>query len=204
MTAPAKKTRPATYADLEAAPDHLVAELIGGELILSPRPAPPHVVATSVIATHTIAAFQIGGRGPGGAGPGGWWIMFEPELHFGPPLEVVVPDIAGWRRERMPRPPDTAAFELAPDWICEVLSPSTAGTDRVRKMATYAREGVAHLWLVDPLAHTLEVYRLEGDRWIVASTHAGDVAARAEPFDAVPMDMSQWWLPEEPIAEGGA
>src|SRR5207249_2269272 len=97
---------------------------------------------------------------PGGADrPGGWWILFEPELHLGE--NVLVPDHAGWRRERMPLLPDVAAFTLAPDWVCEVISPSTAHIDRGRKLRAYAREQVAHLWFVDPLARTIEVYRLE-------------------------------------------
>ena len=117
----------------------------------------------------------------------------EREFHFGE--EVVVPDLAGWRRERMPVLPNVAAFELAPDWVCEVVSPSTVRLDRVRKMAVYAREKVTHLWLLDPLAQTLEVYRLEADGWFVVSTHAGAERVRAEPFDAVELDMTRWWLP---------
>ena len=202
MTDPAKGAQRATYEDLVAVAPHLVAEILDGELIVSPRPAPPHAIASSVIGIHVGGAFQLGRGGTEGGGPGGWWILDEPELHFGPPLEVVVPDIAGWRRVRMPLPPDTAAFELAPDWVCEVVSPATAGTDRVRKMSVYAREGVAHLWLVDPLARTLEVYRLEGERWVVASTHAGNEALRAEPFDAVALDMSAWWIPQKAPPEG--
>ena len=132
-------------------------------------------------------------RPPGGAdAPGGWWILFEPELHFG--SDVVVPDIAGWRRTSMAVLPNVAFFEQAPDWICEVVSPSTGRVDRGRKMRIYAREKVAHLWMVDPIIRTLEVYRLEDDRWIVAGTHAGNDVVHAEPFDAVELDLSRWWL----------
>ncbi len=187
-----EKRRKATYQDLMEVPDHLVAEIIDGELITSPRPASPHALASSVLLTDLVGPFHFG-TGGGGEGPGGWWILVEPEFHFGE--EVVVPDLAGWRRERMPVLPNVAAFELAPDWVCEVVSPSTVRLDRVRKMAVYAREKVTHLWLLDPLAQTLEVYRLEADGWFVVSTHAGAERVRAEPFDAVELDMTRWWLP---------
>jgi Uma2 family endonuclease len=118
-------------------------------------------------------------------------ILDEPELHL--TEDVIVPDLAGWRRERMPRIPDVAAFEIAPDWICEVLSSSTAGVDRGRKLPIYAREKVAHAWLVDPVARTVEVLRLLGDRWSLVSTHAGDVIVRAEPFDSVELDLGALW-----------
>ena len=150
--------RPATYDDLMALPDNLVAEIIGGELHASPRPAPAHAVAGSSIGALITSPYSFG-RG----GPGGWWILDEPELHLGP--DVLVPDCAGWRKSRMPLRPATAYFPLAPDWICEVLSPSTVQIDRARKLGIYAREGVSHAWLVDPLARTLEVLRLEDGRW---------------------------------------
>ena len=113
-------------------------------------------------------------------------------MHLGP--DVVVPDVAGWRREKMPVLPNVAAFTQAPDWACEVVSPTTAGADRVRKMRIYARESVGHLWLVEPLARTLEVYRFENGRWIVASTHGGRERVRAEPFEAVELELTRWWL----------
>jgi len=181
--------RNATYDDLCALPDHMVAEIIDGDLFASPRPASPHALASSMLGAVLIAGF---GGEPGGAGvPGGWWILDEPELHFG--QNVLVPDLAGWRRERMPTVPDVAGFELAPDWVCEVISPSTGEIDRGRKMRVYARERVGHLWIVDPILRTLEVYRLEDGRWVVACTHAGTEQIRAEPFDAVALDMRRWW-----------
>ena len=124
--------------------------------------------------------------------PGGWWIIVEPELHFGD--EVLVPDLAAWRHDRMPTIPRAAFITLAPDWVCEVISPSTGRVDRSRKMGIYAREGVRHLRFVDPLARTLEVYRLEDGRWVVASTHGGDDRIRAEPFDAIEIGLERWWL----------
>ena len=186
--------RYATYEDLEAVPDTKVAELIEGDLYVSPRPASPHARTASSLGSSLHGAFD---GPPGGADrPGGWWILFEPELHFG--KNVLVPDLAGWRHERMPRIPNVAAFTLAPDWVCEVVSPSTGVLDRGRKMTVYAREGVAHLWIIDPITRTLEVYRLEDGRWIVAATHGGDDSVRAEPFDAVTLEPSRWWLEPEP------
>lgn len=121
--------------------------------------------------------------------------MDEPELHLG--ADVLVPDLAGWRIERMPQVPNVAAFTLAPDWVCEVVSPSTARIDRVRKMRIYARERVPHLWLLDPLAQTLEVFRLAGEHWLRESAHSGDEVVRAQPFDAVELAINRWWLPSE-------
>lgn len=182
--------RRATYDDLLKVPEHMVGEIIDGELYTTPRPASPHAWAASAISSDIFGRFS---RPPGGAdAPGGWWILFEPELHFG--SDVVVPDIAGWRRTSMAVLPNVAFFEQAPDWICEVVSPSTGRVDRGRKMRIYAREKVAHLWMVDPIIRTLEVYRLEDDRWIVAGTHAGNDVVHAEPFDAVELDLSRWWL----------
>jgi Uma2 family endonuclease len=178
--------RPATYDDLVKLPDNLVAEIVDGELHASPRPAPAHAVAGSILGGWLVPPFH-GGRG----GPGGWWILDEPELHLG--QDVLVPDLAGWKRGRMPDKPETAYFPLAPDWVCEVLSPSTAQIDRARKLAIYARERVAHAWLVDPLAFTLEVYRLEGVHWLLLATHAGKEAVRAEPFDDIEIELASLW-----------
>ena len=189
--------RRATYDDLREVPEHLVAEIIDGELLTSPRPASPHALAASAIVSVVFDRFN---GPPGGAGaPGGWWILVEPELHFGD--DVLVPDLAGWRRDRMPAFPDVAGFRLAPDWACEVVSPSTARIDRGRKLRVYARERVGHLWLVDPLARTLEVFRLEDERWVVAATREGSAAVRVEPFDAVEIDMARWW-PDTAAAAG--
>ena len=183
--------RRATYEDLLKVPDHLVAEIVDGELYTTPRPASPHVRAVSVIGQE-LGLFD---RQPKGSGaPGGWWILFEPELHLGE--DILVPDLAAWRRQRMPVIPNVAYFTLAPDWVCEVVSPTTGRLDRVRKMPAYAREGVPHLWLVDPLLRTLEVCRLDGGRWLVATTHGGTERIRPEPFDAIEIDLSEWWLAE--------
>jgi Uma2 family endonuclease len=176
----------ATYADLCAVPDNFVAEILGGELYASPRPSPPHGHAAGVLFLELGGPFQK--RMPG---PGGWWFHPEPELHFG--ADVVVPDIAGWRRERMPKVPDGAYFTLPPDWLCEVLSPSTEAIDRRKKLPIYAREGVGHVWLVDPLEGTLEVLRLESQRWSLVARHEGQAGVRAEPFDAIELALRELW-----------
>jgi len=179
--------RPATYEDLVKLPDNLVAEIVNGELHASPRPAPPHAIAGSGLHLAIGSPFHQG-RG----GPGGWWILYEPELHLG--KDILVPDIAGWRRTRMPSAPQTAYFPLAPDWVCEVLSPSTVSLDRTRKLAIYAREQVAHAWLVDPIARTLEVLRLDAGRWTIVSSHAGDETVRAEPFAEIELALPDLWI----------
>jgi Uma2 family endonuclease len=191
MSRSAPTRRPATYEDLLAVPDHLVAEILGGELHTSPRPGPRHAVASSGLGTDLGGPFD---RGRGG--PGGWWILDEPELHLG--NDVVVPDLAGWRRARLPEMPAEAFFTLAPDWVCETLSPSTERIDRGKKLAIYAREKVAYLWLLNPIAETLEAYRLEHEHWLLLVTHAGDVSARIEPFDALELELWRLWGRSEP------
>jgi Uma2 family endonuclease len=178
--------KPATYADLEALPPHVVGEIIAGELHISPRPAGPHAMAASRLGSELMSPFDRGRDGPGG-----WILLFEPELHLGG--DVLVPDFAGWRRERMPQPPRTAAFTLAPDWLCEVLSPSTAMLDRAIKLPAYAREGVRYVWLVDPELRTLEVFRLDGAYYSLLATHAGQSCVRAEPFEAFELELAYLW-----------
>jgi Uma2 family endonuclease len=184
MADPAKPR--ATYEDLLAVPEHLVAEIIHGELVTHPRPAAPHARASSRLGALLDGPFD---RGKGG--PGGWVILDEPELHLHG--HVLVPDLAGWRREHMPELPDAAAFELAPDWICEVLSPSTAAADRADKMPVYATERVSHVWLVDPIAQTLEVLRLDGETYRLAQTSRGEAVVRAEPFAAIELELAALW-----------
>jgi Uma2 family endonuclease len=180
--------RRATYDDLVKVPEPLVAELVDGELFTSPRPAFPHALVTSTLGMALASLHGL----PGPGRPGGWWILDEPELHFGD--DVLVPDAAGWRHERMPRVPgDVVACTLPPDWACEVISPTTGYLDRSRKMPIYARAGVPYLWLIDPSPRTLEVYRLEQGRWIVAATHGGSVTVRAEPFEEIEIDLRRLW-----------
>lgn len=184
--------RPATYDDLKKIPDHMVAEIVDGELHASPRPALRHARSASRLGSRLGPPFDEG-RG----GPGGWIILFEPELHFG--RNVLVPDLAGWRQTRLPSVPDTAAISLAPDWVCEVLSPSTSSLDRVKKLAIYGRESVAFAWLIDPIARTLEVLRLEGGRWTIIGTHEGEEVVRAEPFAELELELHALW-PDPPQA----
>jgi Uma2 family endonuclease len=182
--------RAATYEDLLQVPDHLVAEIIDGELYTSPRPAPRHARAAGVLHGELEPAF---GRGRGG--PGGWTILFEPELHLGP--DILVPDIAGWRRERLPRLPQDAWFSLAPDWLCEVLSPSTARLDRLRKLRVYARERVSDVWLVDPLEQLLQRLQLcSQGLWTIADTFGGTDVVRIPPFADVELQLA-WLWPDE-------
>jgi len=186
----AEPKRKATYDDVLAAPEHQVAEIVDGELILSPRPAHPHARASTLLGADITTAFD---RESGdGERPGGWWILYEPELHLGD--DVVVPDLAGWRRERAPRG-DVPFFTTAPDWLCETLSPSTERIDRGRKLAIYAREGVGHVWLLDPRARTLEVFRRGADGlYVLVQVHTGDDRPRAEPFDALALELARLWL----------
>jgi Uma2 family endonuclease len=185
--------KPATYDDILALPEHLTGEIVDGELFVSPRPGPKHANASSVLGSDLVGGFH--GRG-GDDRPGGWWILDEPELHLRG--ELLVPDIAGWRRSRLPRLPEGAAFELAPDWVCEVMSPGKGmRIDRLVKMPAYARHRVSHLWLVDPVVRSVEVYRLQDDgHWLLLGTH-GDGKARLEPFDAIELDVSRWWPEDE-------
>ncbi len=193
MSAPRRK---ATYDDLCAVPEHFVAEIVGGELVTSPRPRPRHSHTTSAIGAQLFDPFN---RPPGDpTGLGGWWILIEPELHLGE--DVLVPDIGGWRRSRMAMLPEPVGIRLAPDWVCEVLSPSTSRLDRQRKMPIYARERIAHCWLVDPLTRTLEVHRLDDGRWMLASTHRDDERLRIAPFELVELDLARWW--DRPSAGG--
>lgn len=189
MSEPARKAP--TYADVLAAPPNLVAEILLGELHLSPRPARRHGRAASVLGMDLGSAFE---RGRGG--PGGWVIFDEPELHLA--SDIVVPDLAGWRRERFPTDDsEEAYFTTPPDWACEVLSPSTARYDRTAKLEIYARECIAHVWLLDPAARTLEVLALTGGRWLLAGTYAGDQVVHAPPFEAVGIELAALWLTSE-------
>jgi Uma2 family endonuclease len=159
----------ATYEDLLRVPENMIGEIVFGTLVTQPRPASPHAWAATALTGDLDGPFR---RGRGG--PGGWVLLLEPEIHFG--ADAVVPDMAGWRRERMPAMPEVPFFTLAPDWVMEIVSPSTMAHDRVDKASIYAREGVRFLWFVDPTAHTLETHTLENGRWL--RTGAQAVAAR--------------------------
>jgi Uma2 family endonuclease len=170
------------------APSHMVAEVIDGELSLMPRPRPRHAKTA-----FNLAGDLRGYGNPRDDDPGGWVILTEPELHLGPRPDIVDPDLAGWRRERLSEEPDTASISVAPDWVCEILSDSTEAIDRGKKRRVYRREGVRHYWIIDPRIHTLEVYRLDNGRWNELDTYEGDVIVRAEPFDAIELDLARLW-----------
>ena len=176
----------AGYDDLLAVPDHLVAEILNGDLYATPRPALPHARAASVLGASVTGPFD---RGIGG--PGGWWILFEPEVHLAE--DIVVPDLAGWRRERLPEIPAAAFLTMAPDWVSEIISPATETIDRVKKLAIYARESVRHVWLINPISRTLEVLQLEGERWVLLATREGSDVVKAAPFEAVDLDLAALW-----------
>ena len=181
------KLRPATYADLEALPRDVVGEIVCGSLYAHPRPAPRHGIAASRLNIELGSPFDRGRNGPGG-----WIFVVEPELHLGP--NVVVPDLAGWRTERLTPLPATAYIETAPDWLAEILSPSTQGLDRTDKLAVYAEFGVRHCWYVDPIARTLEVLALEAGKWVIAATFKNDDPVSAPPFEAHTFALDVLWV----------
>ena len=185
-----QSTPTATYADIEALPPNMVGEILAGELVASPRPAGPHAQAASSLGAYLNVLFE---RGIGG--PGGWWITDEPELSLAadPLFDPVVPDIVGWRLTTAPEPYKTAQAHTVPDWVCEVLSPSTARRDRLLKLPYYARAGVKHVWLMDPILETIEVYRLSGASWNLVVVVGEDEIVALEPFEAVEIDLLPLW-----------
>jgi Uma2 family endonuclease len=178
----------ATYEDVLAAPYRLVAEVLDGTLYTHPRPAVPHAAAASALGEELGPPFKRGKNGPGG-----WMILDEPELHLGPEPDIVVPDLAGWRRQRWSGIPQARFLTVAPDWACEVLSPSTEDVDRAEKMPLYARERVGCVWLVDPLIKTLEVFVLDGPNYRMRAVWRGSAVVRAEPFDAIELALAILW-----------
>lgn len=177
----------ATYDDLVAVPENLVAEMFDGDLYATPWPGPLHAHAASVLGVEIGGPFHRGRNGPGG-----WWILDEPELHFG--ADVLVPDLAGWRRTRLETMPAEAYFTVPPDWVCEVPSPATETLDRAKKLRAYAREGIPHAWLLNPALRTLEVLSLRSGRWMLSATYEGEAKVRAEPFDAVEIELGALWI----------
>lgn len=179
--------RKATYEDLFDLPENMVGEIINGRLVAHPRPAPKHARAYSGLGYELVGPFDRGRDGPGG-----WWILDEPEIHLDG--DILVPDIAGWRRERMPGLPETAWFELAPDWVCEILSPSTARIDRSEKLPIYARWSVRHVWLIDPDLRMLEALENNDGRWTLITTLKDDDDVRLAPFDAIAFSLGALWV----------
>jgi len=179
--------RAATYKDLCEVPDHMVAEIVGGDLWVSPRPIVRHAHAAAMLAAELIPPF-----GQGRGGPGDWWILPECEIHFGG--DVLVPDLAGWRRSRLKEMSSEAFLTQAPDWACEISSPSSRKLDRVLKAGIYAREGVRHLWLVEPKKKKLEVFNLAAGVYVPILDLNDDQIAAAEPFETVPFPLQRIWI----------
>jgi hypothetical protein len=184
MSAPAPRF--ATYDDLRELPDNVVGEIVSGNLVTSPRPGRAHAFTATGLTISVGSPFHFGN-----GGPGGWEILVEPELHLGE--DVLVPDLAGWRLERIGARSTEAFIELPPDWVCEILSSSTARFDRVEKMPVYALHAVPYLWLLDPIAHTLEAYSLDNGRWVLLGAHGGDQVVNVVPFDAVGIELGRLW-----------
>jgi Uma2 family endonuclease len=188
----ATQEKKATYADLEAVPEHLVAEILDGELMTHPRPSPRHGLAATSLSDELIGPFQ---KGKGG--PGGWVFIIEPELHLG--AHVLVPDLAGWRREHLSTVPDTAYLDIVPDWICEVLSGSTETRDRTLKMRIYGEAGIPHLWLIDPRLQILEAFENDHGHWKKVGAWNSADEVRAPPFDAVSFSLADLWPLDRPL-----
>jgi Uma2 family endonuclease len=178
--------RRATYDDILALPEHMTGEIIGGDLYTSPRPATPHGIVASELGGELFAPF---GRGRGG--PGGWLIIHEPELHLGD--DVLVPDLAGWKRERLPVEARTGNFvSVVPDWVCEVFSPRTRKRDVEIKAPAYARPRVEHLWMIDPIVGQVDAYARREEGWLWLGAWSDD-GARIPPFDAVALELRTIW-----------
>jgi Uma2 family endonuclease len=186
MSSAASKNKTAYEKWMELS-DDVVGEIIAGELHVSPRPAPKHSRASTKLSGVLDGPFD-SGKG----GPGGWTLLFEPEIHIN--SNIFVPDIGGWRRERLSKAPEEPFISIAPDWICEVLSPSTTTFDRSKKMPLYAELGLSHFWLVDPIHKTLEIYVNDHMNWKLLKTYANDDKVRAAPFDALEFDLSILWF----------
>jgi len=170
----------------------MTGEIIDGELIVTPRPSPKHSKASSILG-HKVGPYQVGE----GGGPGGWVILYEVEIKLAEECRPIVPDFSGWRVERFPKVIDTNWISVPPDWVCEVLSPRTIRLDRIKKMSKYAKFGVRYVWLIDPIAMTLEVFKLESGRWVLLDAFEGNARVRAEPFQEVEIALDDLWL-EEP------
>lgn len=189
-----KGRRAATYEDIESLPVGWVGEILEDELVASPRPAMPHARVGLALSALLGMAFDVGQPEV----RGGWWLLYEPELHLGG--NVLVPDLAGWRRERIPDPSfkDAPFATIAPDWVCEILSPASVYIDRERKLPLYHREGVGHAWLVDPPQRALEIYRRRTRGWRLVARHAGDEEVFAEPFESLALKLGTLWWPSRP------
>ena len=206
-SAPKLPTFDDLYRELRSLPEGQTGEILNGELVLSPRPAFYHANFEAELLTELRYRFRR--RGGGGGPPEGWWIVAGPELHLSTPqgTQVLSPDISGWKRERMPEPPRRTAVDQAPDWVCEILSPSTARRDRREKARIYHQAGVGWYWIVSVDARTIEIYRREGEFWVLLGVWSEEEDARMEPFQEFSLDLRPWWdglkAPEDEEARAG-
>jgi Uma2 family endonuclease len=178
----------ATYEDLYSIPENMTGEIINGELIVTPRPSRKHVRTAIVLGNKIGSPYDFGE----GGGPGGWIFLIEPEIGLGE--HTMVPDLAGWKRERFPIEEDHNWISAAPDWVCEILSPNTLRTDKVKKMPIYAHHGVGHIWLIDPVAMTMDAFRLESGKWVLLGSFTENDKVRAEPFQEIEINLKDLWL----------
>lgn len=189
MSDPVKQKKKATYDAILKLPDHVVGEIVDGELYTSPRPHPKHALAISSLCEELVGPFS---KGKGG-GPGGWIILSEPEVHLGAEDNILVPDIAGWKKDRLTKLPEEAHISIVPNWVCEILSPSNARLDRVKKVPKYASFGVEHLWLINPRDKSLEAFGLDDGKWVLLSTYSDTDKVRVPPFEAMEFDLGTLW-----------
>ncbi len=180
----------ATYADIEALPPHVVGELLYGSLVTHPRPMLAHAKAQISLAYELEGPFH---RGKGG--PGGWIFLAEPQLRLG--SHIAVPDIAGWRSERLVPFPKNASVDIAPDWICEILSDSTERYDRSEKRRIYGEQGVQYLWLLDPRSRVLECFTLVSKHWMLTHTFNISSPVSAPPFSEISFDLEPIFPPND-------
>ena len=193
MTTTKPSPRAPTLADLDALPAGIVGEIIEGVLYTMTKPRMRHQRTTTRIGAGVGDPFDVG-RG----GPGGWWIVTEPGIELANDTKEISPDVAGWRRERMPDMPGDEPIRLVPDWVCEILSKSTRRHDLLRKLPYYARVGVAYAWVVDLEARVLTSHRLDSTDWRIIGTYSDETEARIAPFDVVPLNVADWWPPAAP------
>ncbi|MBF0508339.1 MAG: Uma2 family endonuclease [Deltaproteobacteria bacterium] len=186
MAKPASKK--ATYEDLYGIPENTTGQIIDGELIVTPRPSRRHGFSATALGGAVTGPYQFGQ----GGGSGGWIFIIAPEIGLGE--NILVPDLAGWKRERFPWQEEFNWISVAPNWVCEVLSPSTLRIDKVKKMHIYARHGIEHIWLIDPAAMFLEVFRLESGGWLLLGSYAENDKVRAEPFQEIEINLGDLWL----------
>ncbi len=190
------KTR-ASYEDLYGIEENAIGQIIDGELIVTPRPSRRHSLAANVLSTEITSSYYLGGT----RGPGGWIILFEPEIKLSE--DILVPDLAGWKEDRLPWEEEHNWISVPPDWVCEIISASSVRVDRIKKSSIYAGEGIPYLWLIDPRYRTLETFKLESGRWLVLGTFADDDKVRAEPFQEAEIELGRlWWKPRGESGHG--